>query len=27
MQGEIAGTGKRFVVMVVGDLSGSLIVI
>ncbi|GGD64047.1 hypothetical protein [Caballeronia grimmiae] len=27
MQGEIAGAGKRFVVMVVGDLSGSLIVI
>jgi len=27
MQVEIAGAGKRFVVMVVGDLSGSLIVI
>ncbi|MEZ2351137.1 hypothetical protein [Caballeronia sp. RCC_10] len=27
MHDEIAGTGKRFVVMVVGDLSGSLIVI
>jgi hypothetical protein len=27
MHGEAAGAGKRFVVMVVGDLSGSLIVI